>query len=29
LATVLGIEACELLKRPPREPHIPTAEVGD
>lgn len=29
LAAVLGIEACELLKRPPKEPQMPTAELGD
>lgn len=29
LATVLGIEACELLKRLPEEPQMPTAELDD
>jgi len=29
LATVLGIEACELLKRAPKEPQMPTAELDD
>ncbi|MBY3123070.1 helix-turn-helix transcriptional regulator [Rhizobium leguminosarum] len=29
LATVLGIEACELLKRPLREPHMPPAQLDD
>ncbi|MGV4797444.1 MULTISPECIES: helix-turn-helix domain-containing protein [Rhizobium] len=29
LATVLGIEACELLKRPPEEPQMSTAELDD
>jgi transcriptional regulator with XRE-family HTH domain len=29
LAVVLGIEAGELLKRPPEEPQMPTAELDD
>ena len=29
LATVLGIEACELLKRPPEGSQMPTAELDD
>jgi transcriptional regulator with XRE-family HTH domain len=29
LAAVLNIEACELLKRPPEEPQMATAELDD